>query len=100
MRSRKGDYILTKDEVHGYANYWLGAALRLEYEGRKCTSTTLLQILLIAASRVVSVFAACHDLADAPSNATVFNALYETLPGVKELERRLNHALVPTSPAF
>ena len=85
MRSRKGDYILTKDEVHGYANYWLGTALRLEYEGRKCTSTTLLQILLIAASRVVSVFAACRDLADAPSNVTVFNALCETLPGVPRL---------------
>jgi hypothetical protein len=99
MRSQKGDYILTKDEVHGYANYWLGAALRLEYEGRKCTGTTLLQILLIAASRVVSVFAACRDLADGPSNATVFNALYETLPGVKELERRLNRALVTNIPS-
>jgi hypothetical protein len=98
MRSRGGDYILTKDEVHGYANYWLGTALRLEYEGRKCTSTTLLQILLIAASRVVSVFAACRDLADAPSNVTVFNALYGTLPEVKELERRLNLALVTNVP--
>ena len=98
MRSRKSDYILTKEEVHGYANYWLGTALRLEYEGRKCTSTTLLQILLIAASRVVSVLAACRDLADAPSNVTVFNALYGTLPGVKELEKRLNLALVTKVP--
>lgn len=32
MRSR-ADYILTKDEVHGYANYWLSSSLRLEYEG-------------------------------------------------------------------
>jgi len=98
MRSRKSDYILTKEEVHGYANYWLGTALRLEYEGRKCTSRTLLQILLIAASRVASVLAVCRDLADAPSNVTVFNALYETMPNVRELERRLNLALVTKVP--
>jgi putative transposase len=58
----------------------------------------LLQILLIAASRVVSVFAACRDLADAPSNVTVFNALYATLPDVVELEKRLNRSLVTKVP--
>lgn len=98
MRSRNRDYILYKNEVYGYANEWLGTALRLEYAGRKCTGVMLLQILLIAASRVVSVFAACRDLANAPSNQTVFNALYRTLPGVKELERRLNLALVSKVP--
>ena len=90
MRSRKNQYIITKQEVYDYANDWLAAALRLEYEGRKCTTTVLLQILLIAASRVVSVFAACRDLADAPSNVTIFHALYQTLPEVLEVERRLN----------
>lgn len=98
MRSRKNEYILTKDEVHGYANEWLGAALRFEYEGRKCTGSVVLQILLIAAARVVSVFAACRDLADAPSNVTIFNALYATLPEIRELERRLNLALVTKVP--
>ena len=98
MRSRKNEYIITKDEVHGYANGWLGTALRLEYEGRKCTPTVLLQVLLIAAARVVSVFAVCRDLADAPSNVTIFNALYATLPHVAELERRLNRALVSKIP--
>ncbi len=34
MRSRQ-KYILTKDEVHGYANHWLSSALRLEYEARQ-----------------------------------------------------------------
>jgi Transposase DDE domain len=98
MRSRKNEYIITKAEVHGYANEWLATAVRLEYEGRKCTTTVLLQILLIAASRVVSVFAACRDLADAPTNVTIFNALYATLPEVQELERRLNRALVTKVP--
>ena len=36
MRSRR-DYIVTKDEVYGYANQWLSCALRLEYEGTRCT---------------------------------------------------------------
>ena len=57
MRSRP-QYIITKDEVHGYANCWLEKSLRLEYGGTKCTAGTLLQVLLIAASRMVSIFAA------------------------------------------
>jgi hypothetical protein len=92
MRS-PADYIVTKDEVHGYANDWLGSALRLEYEGTKCTARTLLQVLLIASARVVSIFAACRDLADAPSDQTIRNALAASLPAIPELERRLNRAL-------
>ena len=97
MRSRR-DYIVTKDEVYGYANEWLGSALRLEYEGTKCSTSTLLQVLLIAAARVVSIFAACRDLADAPSDQTIRNALAATLPGPPELERRLNRALATRLP--
>lgn len=97
MRSRR-DYIVTKDEVHGYANDWLATALRLEYEGRRCTGSTLIQILLIAAARVVSVYAACRDLADAPCDQTIRNALGESLPEMAELERRLNRALATKLP--
>jgi len=97
MRSRP-DYIVTKDEVHGYANHWLSSALKLEYEGTKCTASTLYQVLLIAAARVVSIFAACRDLADAPTDQTIRNALEASLPEVSELERRLNLALVTRLP--
>jgi putative transposase len=97
MRSRK-DYIITKDEVYGHAIDWLSCALRLEYEGTKCTASTLYQVLLIAAARVVSIFAACHDLADAPSDQTIRNALAATLPEIGELERRLNLALATKLP--
>jgi len=97
MRSGK-EYIITKKEVQGEAGYWLGQALRLEYEGRKCTPTVLLQILLIAASRVVSIFAACRDLADAPCDQTIRDALASTLPDIKELEKRLNRALCTKLP--
>ena len=92
MRSR-GQYIITKDEVHGYANDWLSSALKLEYQGTKCTASTLLQVLLIAAARTVSIFAACRDLADAPTDQTIRNALEASLPDISELERRLNRSL-------
>jgi hypothetical protein len=97
MRSQR-DYIVTKDMVHGYANDWLACVLRLEYAGTKCTASTLLQVLLIAAARVVSIFAACRDLADAPSDQTIRNALAASLPGLPELERRLNRALATELP--
>jgi hypothetical protein len=97
MRSRR-DYIVTKAEVHGYAQQWLGTALRLEYQGTKCTGNTLLQILLLAASRVVSIYAACRDLADAPCDQTIRNALGASLPEMAELQRRLNLALATDLP--
>src|SRR4029453_18475386 len=97
MRSRKG-YIIIKEEVQGYANQWLNSALRLEYEGTKCTGFTIMQVLLIAAARVVSLFAACSDLADAPSSKTLFNALGGALPDIDELQRRLNLSLVTEIP--
>ena len=97
MRSR-GQYIITKDEDHGYANHWLSMSLKLEYEGRKCTASILLQVLLIAAARSVSVFAACRDLADAPTDQTVRNALEASLPEISELQRRLNRSLCTDLP--
>ena len=97
MRSET-KYIITKSEVHAYAEDWLGTALRLEYQGYKCSSSVLLQILLIAAARVVSLFAACRDLADAPSDQTVRDALAIALPDIDELQRRLNLALMQGVP--
>lgn len=97
MRSQT-DYIVTKDEVHGYANHWLGSALKLQYGGRKCNASILLQVLLIAAARVASVFAVCRDLADAPCDQTIRNALGEALPEIAELERRLNRSLTTKLP--
>jgi hypothetical protein len=97
MRS-PADYIVTKDEVHAYANDWLSSALKLEYEGAKCNAGTVMQVLLIAAARVASVFAVCRDLADAPCDQTIRNALARALPEITELERRLNRSLVTQLP--
>ena len=69
MRSQT-EYIITKAEVHAYAEDWLGTALRLEYQGYKCSTSTLLQVLLIAAARVVSLFAACRDLEEIHNEIT------------------------------
>src|SRR5208283_4752007 len=81
MRSQT-EYIITKSEVHAYAEDWLGTALRFEYQGYKCSGSVVLQVLLIAAARVVSVFAACRSLADAPTDQTIRNALAATLPEI------------------
>lgn len=97
MRSQT-EYILTKSEVQAEAEQWLATALRLEYAGYKCTNSVLLQVLLIAAARVVSLFATCRDLTKAPSDQTIRNALVATLPEIAELERRLNRALVTRLP--
>ena len=94
----QSEYIITKQEVHDQANLWPRSALKLEYEGYKCNGTVLLQILLIAAARVVSIFSACHDLADAPSDDTIRNALFATLPDIAELEKRLNRSLCTELP--
>lgn len=97
MRSRT-DYIITKAEVHQWAESWLSAAFGWRYQGTKCTASVIYQVLLLAASRVVSIFAACRDLADAPCGQTIRDVLGELLPPMAELERRANRALVSQLP--
>jgi hypothetical protein len=52
----------------------------------------------MAASRVTSIFAVCRDLADAPCDQTIRNALSDSLPDMDELERRLNRSLTTKLP--
>jgi hypothetical protein len=59
----------------------------------------VLNILLRAAARSISVSAACRDLANAPSDQAVMTALEEGLPKtLSVLERRLNEALTGQLP--
>jgi putative transposase len=97
MRSQT-DYIITKTEVYQTANHWLTKALRLNYVGTKCSTSVVFQVLLLAAARVVSIFAACRNLTKAPSDQSIRNALAATLPEVRELEARLNRALATRLP--
>ena len=90
---------ISASQVHGYALQCLLQAQLLKDHGPKCTASTLWCILLRAAAHMISVFAACRDLANAPSQQAVFDALCATLPKtLSVLEKRLNNALTGPLP--
>lgn len=86
-------------EVHGYARRWLQEGLSLKDHGPKCTAARICSILLKAAARISSICAACRDLADAPSDQALRNALNATLPKIDVLQGRINHTLRTPLPA-
>jgi len=93
MRSRMS-HTITASEVHGRALEWLLQAKLLKDHGWLCTAKVTWCIVLRAAARMVSIYTACRDLADAPSDQAVFDALSDGLPKtLSVLERRLNEAL-------
>lgn len=79
MRSRK-TYTVSDREVQALAQSWLDQALQFKDHGWKCTSNVLWQVVLLAAARMTSLFAACRDLSRAPSDQTVRDALRANLP--------------------
>ena len=93
MRSRKSGSI-SRGEVHQWTLNWLLESKLLKDHGWLCTASVVWNIVLRAAARLISVTAACRDLANAPSDQAVFNALSDGLPKTRKvLERRLNEAL-------
>ena len=98
MRSRKNDYTIDCHEVHDRVGAVVQQHVQLQDYGYKCRSSALLNVLFFAVSRISSVFAACRNLADAPTQQTVFNALVATLPEYDRLEKQLNAALVDGLP--
>jgi len=98
MRSRKNQYTITCREVHDRAAAVVQEHVKIEDHGHKCRSSVLLNVLFFAASRISSIFAACRNLADAPSQQAVFDALVGTFPEYDELQKRLNTALVSDLP--
>lgn len=98
MRSRM-DYTLTSSEVYSWTLRSLLQARLVKDHGWQCTAQVLLGIVLRAAARSISVFAACRDLAGGPCAQAVMDALEETLPKtVPVLEERLNAALTDPLP--
>jgi hypothetical protein len=98
MRSRTCCSI-SSGEVHQWALDWLLQAKLVRDRGWKCTAIVVLNILLRAAARSISVSAACRDLANAPSDQAVMTALEAGLPKtLSVLERRLNEALTGQLP--
>jgi len=93
MRSRTS-HSISSHQVHQWAVNWLLAANLLKDHGWLCTASVVWSIVLRAAARMVSPFAACSDLANGPSGQALFNALSDGLPKtLKVLERRLNESL-------
>lgn len=94
MRSAKHSTV-SATQVHHWALQWLLEARVLKDHGPLCTATVVWSVLLRAAARLISVFAACRDLSEAPSQHAVFDALRDGLPRtLKVLEKRLNLALL------
>jgi hypothetical protein len=98
MRSRMC-HTITSDEVHRWTLHWLLEAKLIGDHGWLCSATVVWNIVLRAAARMISVAAACRDLAEAPSDSAVFAALEDELPKtLPVLERRLNEALTGQLP--
>ena len=100
MRSRKNHCTISCREVHDRAAAVVQQHIGLEDCGYKCRASVLLSILFFAASRVGSIFAACRNIANAPTQQAVFNALVATLPEYHELQKRVNAALADGSVRF
>ena len=98
MRSTNS-HSISSQEVHHWALNWLLQAKLLKDHGWKCTATVVLNIVLRAAARSISLSAACRDMSAAPSDQAVMNALSDGLPKtLSVLERRLNEAMTDQLP--
>lgn len=98
MRSRMS-HTITSGEVHRWTLNWLLESKLIKDHGWLCTAAVVWNIVLRAAARMISVAAACRDLADAPSDNAVLGALGDELPKtLRVLERRLNFALTGNLP--
>jgi Transposase DDE domain len=98
MRS-KFSHKVTDRDVQAVAQRRLSQALKLKGSGWKCTPDVIWQVVLLAAAKAISLFAACRDLAHAPCDNSVRGALANGLPArCQTLERRLAAALCQDLP--
>jgi hypothetical protein len=94
---RRSQSTVTRHDLHRHALHRLRTHLRLPPTSHRCPPAVLLSVVLLAAARLTSLFAAAQRLA-AASGETVRRALRAALPVRAELERRLNRALVADLP--
>lgn len=99
MRSRT-NCTVSSNQVHRWALQWLVQAELLKKGNRRtCTAEVVWSIVLRAAAQMVSIYAACLDLLNAPSDQAIFDALEAGLPKtLSVLERRLNESLTAHLP--
>jgi hypothetical protein len=90
--------VLTSQEVQKCAAERLQKHLRLKETGQKCTAGVLWKVLLWAAARVCSIAAVCRRW-QGVSDEAVYKALAAQLPKrPRDLEKKLNAALVQGLP--
>src|SRR2546422_9582168 len=90
---RQSHFTLTGKDVQEHAGRLLQRFLGLVDFGRKCKVEVVLHVLFYAASRLMSICAACQRLTEAPCDSALFKALLATLPEYAELQRRVHRAL-------
>ena len=89
---------LTPTRIYDYAAALLEFHLQWQDHGPKCTVKLLLQVLFYAAGHLCSVFAACNQLRDVPSDQAVRDALAALCPDPVPLEQRVNRLLAAQIP--
>jgi Transposase DDE domain len=95
---RPHDHTLNRTQVHRSATRYLQDYVPIRDYKRKVTAQTLWAVLLVAATGVTSVHAACQRLEDIASEETIRKALISRLPEFAELQRQLNRALAGRLP--
>jgi Transposase DDE domain len=86
-------YTLTPAKIRAHAQGLCQKHLRFKDHGPVCTSGRLWAVLFYAASRLISIAAACASLREAPSDTAFHDALAASLPKTATLQRRINRAL-------
>jgi hypothetical protein len=96
MRPRK--CTLRPQDLEECATRILLENVKLKDAGYKCVATVVLHIVFYAACCMISICDACRRLKNGPGDDAVLRALAKGLPGVAELTRRLNQALLDCLP--
>ena len=89
---------LNRQQVHQSATRHLQNFVPMRDYKREVTAGTLWAVLLVAATGVTSIHAACERLTDLASEETVRKALIASTPEFAELQRQLNRALAGRLP--
>ena len=89
---------ITPAHIQAHAAQLLTKHLQLRDHGPKTKAAVLLAILFYAASRLISLAAACASLVKVPTDQAVHDALLAVLPDIDELQRRFNRALAGDLP--
>jgi putative transposase len=89
---------LNRRQVHRSATRHLQEYIPLRDFKRKVTAPALWAVLRVAAAGVTSIHAACARRDGLPSEETIRQALYASMPEFAALQRRLNRALAGRLP--